>query len=252
MNSKDNVHSGHRKRMKNRFLAEGLLNFEHHEVLEFLLYPFIPYKDTNPIAHDLINTFGSFSSVIDASPQDLLTVKNMTENAAIYLSSLKDFVKIYSIDKKALKKKIINKAEAVEYLKILIGLSSIEEVYLMCLDIHSQLLQTIPIAKGTENKCNLTIKGILEIALRCKAKYIILSHNHPSGNVEPSIKDISLTNQLYYICTLLGIKLIDHIIVSSSNHYSFDDNNMLQMKGGNIVNQILLAEESTDDYWKEK
>ena len=99
MPPKDNPHANHRERMRQRIRIEGMAHMPEHEILEFLLYPYIPMKDTNPIAHELIDRFGSLQNVFETSPKLLQDVKNMTETAALYITSMPQLFKRYSLQK---------------------------------------------------------------------------------------------------------------------------------------------------------
>ena len=93
-----NVHDGHRERVRDKIRKGGLPSFQQHEVLEYLLFPFIPRKDTNEIAHALIDKFSSFAGVLNASERDLKSVSGMTDNAALFLSKLPEIMKLYVND----------------------------------------------------------------------------------------------------------------------------------------------------------
>lgn len=238
-----NVHKGHRERLKQRFLEEGLNSFAPHEILELFLYPYIPQKDTNPIAHALIERFGSLTAVIESNPSDLASIPNMTTNAAIYISLLKQIIPLYLSEKSKLPETIGNRFQALEYFQALIGLDGAEQVYLLCLNSKSKVLKTEHLAEGNISKCNLSIKSIIETSLRHKAFYIILSHNHPSGDCSPSLQDITFTQYLHYTAKMLNITLIDHFIVSRESYFSFSDNNMLQLANATAdTSNLLLAE----------
>ena len=93
------VHDGHRDRLREKIVSAGIESLQPHEILEFLLFAFIPRKDTNAIAHELINTFGSFADVLSTDVDRLMAVKGMTKNAAIFLNSLPDVLRVYSNDR---------------------------------------------------------------------------------------------------------------------------------------------------------
>lgn len=224
----ENLHVGHRDRLKNRYLNEGLESFEQHEILELMLYPHIPMKDTNPIAHELLLRYGSLSAVLEAHPEDLVTVNNMTKAAALYLSLAKDVFKAYQKDKIKSKTTILNRSSAINYLYPLLAHNTIEEAILICLNIKHKIIKTTTLARGDENKCNITVKHIVELVLRHKATFVILAHNHPSSNPEPSIDDISFTRSCCLILKMLGITLIDHFIIGGEEYYSFDEKGYLE------------------------
>lgn len=222
------VHSGHRQRLKDRFLNESLSNFEPHEVLELLLYFGIPMKDTNPIAHELIRTFGSLSAVLDAPPGKLKEVPGMTENAAILLHALPEICKIYSSGKMKKRADMSSFSKCLQYLKARMGTDNKEGMRLICLDSENCLLSDVELATGTVNKVSIYIRELQEKALLSHAVNIILAHNHPSYNPLPSMDDLRTTKSIINSLSFIDINVYDHIIIAGENHYSFAQNHVLE------------------------
>lgn len=220
---KDNPHAGHRKRIKQRFLEEGLDSFADHEALEMLLYYALPQRDTNGIAHDLIQRFGTFSGVLDADISELVKVPKIGENAAVLLTMLPEFFRRYQIDHHGDQPLLANLALAGDYVSSLyIGKMS-EEFYLICLNARRELLKTVCIGEGTISEVPVYPRTAVEAALRFNAHSVILAHNHPSGNRHPSAADVKLTNALINALATVDIRVLDHIIICGSSYVSMAD-----------------------------
>lgn len=217
------VHDGHRQRMRQRVLKNGASSLQQHEILEFLLYPFIPRRDTNVIAHALIDQFGNLAGVLNAAPQRLADVKGMTESAAIYLTSLPDVFRIYLDLTSVSPDKTVGRGDVRVVLgNKLLGYSD-EVVCVAAIDSHGKVLGCELLSMGKADSVSLTVRQVVDFALRLHATGIALAHNHPSGEVAPSAQDIQLTYDIF--CTLegIGVKLQDHYIFSGVNYYSFDE-----------------------------
>lgn len=214
-------HRGHRERMKEKLLQTGLEKFPEHEMLELLLYFGIPFKDTNIIAHNLLKKFGSFSSVLEASVEDLMTVKGMTKNAAILLHFLPDFFREYRKNKINQKKPIVNVDDILPLIEANLHFREMESFYVICLNANQRIIAIVETGVAELSSVLLSPRAIMDIALRYKAVNIIIAHNHPSGNVLPSDSDIALTIDIKHMLKGIDVELVDHIIVSDDKAYSF-------------------------------
>ncbi|MGN7614270.1 RadC family protein [Magnetococcales bacterium HHB-1] len=217
----ENPHTGHRDRLRQRFLKEGLDHFEDHQVLEFLLFQPLPRRDTNKIAHALLQRFGSLSAVFEADPRDLASVPQIGEKAALFLSIIPPLTRRYLHDRVNRTKKPLN--DPIQTSKYLVPLMSgrTEEVfYVLCLDTQCRLLFPALISEGTVKDSLIHPRHVVETVLRHKASNVILAHNHPSGNLEPSPQDIHLTQLLIQTLEPIGINILDHIIVAEGKSIS--------------------------------
>lgn len=224
------IHDGHRQRMKQRFLQHGLSGFNEHEVLELLLFYCIPRRDTNEIAHNLIDRFKTLPKVLDATVPQLQEVEGMGENAAVFLSLIRETNGYYHKHRYALDQPLKNCNEYGWYLHAAFATERNEAVYLLCLDAKCMVLACEKVTEGNVNTTAVPIRRIVEIALAKKATSVVLAHNHPSGVATPSDEDIQTTYQLGRILYSVGVSLVDHIIVADdeftsmavSNLYSLD------------------------------
>ena len=226
----DTLHKGHRDRMRKRFLLDDFDGFEQHEALELLLYYAVPRKDTNPIAHRLLEQFGSLSAVLDA-PLNVLTQAGLTENAAVLLKMIPGMSRLYSDDKYNNTHKIINEKNLGRHMLEKFTGRECEVVILMLLDAKYKELFCGVISKGSMSECQLYIRKIVQLAVTNNAKYAALAHNHPSGVALPSEQDIYATNDINKALALVGVTLIDHFVVADRDFVSMSQSNMIN-KGG--------------------
>lgn len=198
----------------------GLKTLLPHQILEFLLFYGIPYKDTKEIARELLATFGDFENVLLASVDDLTKVKGMTKNAALLLHSLPEIFAFYRRSKTS-PKTVLTPDKLLAYLETLFSEKQNECFFLISLDASHKLIHTDQIAEGSYGSVFPDPKTIVEKSLKHNAASVILAHNHPSSVPSPSENDIKSTNKLESVLSAIGIKLLDHIIVGADSAYSF-------------------------------
>ncbi len=215
-----NIHEGHRERLRQRFLKEGLDGFQPHNVLELLLFYSIPVKDTNKEAHSLINHFGSLSAVFDADFDELCKIDGVGEKTATLIKLMPQLFRKYEIDKINNEDTVLNTCELVaEYVsKYFKGVTE-ERLYLLCLDSAFRVLCFEQISSGTVNMAPINNRKIVEMAYKCNASNIILVHNHPSGVVAPSKADVNVTVSMADLFKSLGLKLSDHMIIGNGEDF---------------------------------
>ena len=222
-NSEDkkvNIHKGHREKVKNRYYESGMSGMPDHNILEFLLFFGIPQKDTNTIAHELINKFGTFSGVLEAKRSDLLSVKGMTENAACLITMILPIYKRYINDLNKKKRKFESTKEIVEFLRPLYLDTQNERIYVLCFDSQDRMIACRAASEGTRGSASFDCSTMASIVLEVKAKKVILSHNHPNGSLVPSNDDVRLTEQMRDFLSYLGVQLKDHIIITDKSYFS--------------------------------
>ncbi len=213
-------HDGHRKRLKARFIKSGLDDFEPHNVLELLLFYSVPRKDTNPLAHRLINRFGSLSGVFDAKPEELMKVDGVTENTAALISMIPQVARKYLEDKVDAVNAIGSFSDIGTYLMPKFVGRTIETVMLASLDNKNKIISCNIIAEGESDRANLSKRKVMEEAMRVDATRVILAHNHPRGFAVPSAEDIYLTEEIYSLLKSVGIELVDHVIFAEDDFVS--------------------------------
>lgn len=233
------IHDGHRQRMRDRIRKSGLSSLQDHEVLEYLLFAFVPRKDTNEIAHALVKEFGSLANVLSADEEHLRKVHGMTDNAALFLASLPDVFRLYAngVNDDLNRVDMSSREKARSYLGTkLYGLKE-ENVCVAALDAHDKLIKCEILSTGSGNTVALDVRAVMDFVLKTSACNIIISHNHPSGNVDPSQADVDLTRELLFTLSGIGVGVRDHFIFSGSLYYSFDENGLIE-KIKNIQNGL--------------
>ncbi len=213
--------------MRKKFLLNDFDGFEMHEALELLLYYAVPRKDTNPIAHRLLEQFGSLSAVFDA-PIDILTQSGLSENAAVLLKLIPGMSRLYTDDKYRNTHKIINVENLGDRMLEKFTGRDNETVILMLLDAKYKELFCGVVSKGSMSACQLYIRKIVQLAITNNAKYAALAHNHPSGVALPSEPDIYATIEINEALALVGVTLIDHFVVADRDFVSMMQSNLIK------------------------
>ena len=216
-----NLQSGHRERIKEKFLKSNGENFEDYELLELLLTYAIPRKDVKPLAKILLAKFGSLGNVMSAKAEDLSQVKGIKDHSIALIKLTAEMTKSI-LKKEVMNKQRLTSCKDVEnYCHALLGRETKEFVYAIALDASNQIIEVILIQKGTVSESPVYPREVVEKLIKCSASSFILVHNHPSGDTKPSKADILLTESLYDATHNLDIQMQDHYIVSAKGINSF-------------------------------
>lgn len=215
-----NVHKGHRQRLKERFLREGLDNFEEYQVLELLLFYGIPQRDTNAIAHNLMNRFGSLSRVLEASQEELAEVPYVGDNVATLFQLITAVSRYYQVSVAQREKILTTIEDCGRYLVPYFHGRQHETVFLLCLDAKCKVLACEKVGQGGVNSAGVSVRQIVETALKFNATSAILAHNHPSGLAFPSREDVQTTCRVAAALDGVDVELTDHIIVADADWVS--------------------------------
>lgn len=226
----DNPHAGHRKRLRERFIKNGLDNFEKHNVLELLLFNSVPRQDTNELAHRLMEEFGSLSGVFDAPVEELMKLDGIGENSAVLIKLIPAISKVYLDDKNTIGTLVRSTDESINFLLPKFIGETTELIYLLCLDNKSKVLGCPLMCRGDISSVNFTPRSVVEAAIKLGATSVILAHNHPRGLALPSKDDINTTNQLINTLTSVNIRFLDHIIVAGDEAVSLADSGLFYKK----------------------
>lgn len=214
------VHKGHRERLKARFLETGLDSFTDVQALELLLFYAIPQKDTNPIAHALLDRFGSLSQVLDAPLEALKKVPGISDHSASLLRLVTELARFYQVDS-AQRTEVLTSLDACgRYLVPRFFGRKVETVFLLCLDAKCKVLCCREIGEGSVNAASISVRKVVEAALSANATTVVLAHNHPSGVALPSADDVQTTRRIAAALSAVEVKLIDHIVVAEGDFIS--------------------------------
>ncbi len=218
---------GHRERMVTKLLEKGAGIFTESELLELILMRAIPRKDVKPIARELLRRFGSFAKVITAKPEELYTVKYVKESTVSLFMLIQGACEMMLLPRKSDKVVIDNFEKLVDYLRVKLAPKTIEYVYTIYLNRGCQVIVSEELRAGYDAQVPIYPKEILQRALNLNAHYVILVHNHPSGDAQPSRADVELTTLIEKLLTSADIKLYDHLIISSEKVYSIRNKRFL-------------------------
>lgn len=217
-----NLHEGHRKRLKDRFLKTGLDSFEPHEILELLLFYARPRIDTNEFAHELIKKFGTLSGVFDADIKDIANVKGVGENGAVLIKMIPQLASAYSLSQTESDVMDTSKKVCNHFFNYFIGTKN-EQLRVACLDDNLRIVASGVVIEGGLSSIPMNVRKIIEFTYRSGCEMIIIAHNHPNGLPAASEADIAVTNQINSILRNVGIKLLDHVIVNKDRATSMYD-----------------------------
>ena len=219
------IHKEHRRRVKNRFLGEGMDNFEELHALELLLFYAIPQGDVNPLAHRLLDDFGCLRQVLTAPPSQLMRVPGVGEHTAILLGLVKGISLKYLIEPPKFRHPLNTMAECGRFLMDHFVGRWDETVMLLCLDAKRVPICCRVVSEGSVNTAEVSVRKVVEAALSVNATSVMLAHNHPSGIAVPSMEDIVTTRRVGAALDAVGIILEDHIVVAGRDYVSLRDSN---------------------------
>ena len=217
------VHAGHRKRLKERFRQEGLDSFDELHVLELLLFYCIPQKDTNLLAHELLDRFGSLPQVLEAPAEELEKVPGVGEHVSTLLTLITDISRYYMVSRSARFDVLLTNEQCGDYLLPYFVGRRDETVFMLCLDAKCKVLCCKEVGRGSVNSAGVPVRRVVETALGVNATTVILAHNHPSGLAIPSSEDIITTRRIAIALDAVGIVLADHIVVADDDFVSMVD-----------------------------
>jgi DNA repair protein RadC len=227
-----NIHSGHRERMKNSDDCDpDFITFSDVQLLEYLLFNTIPRVDTNEFAHFLIDSFGSFSGVLNANIAELKTASfkspvsgrtyTVSEETARMLTSILPAARKSEMSRLRNNYRVTNTVSAVNYMQPFFMNRTLEYIYMTTLNNSDGVISVDLISIGDTNFTTVDVKKIIETACRHKASKVLIAHNHPSGNIEPSREDREMTARLSISLLGINVILIDHLIFTADGYYSF-------------------------------
>ncbi len=220
-------HSGHRDRLRERFVQSGADALQDYELLEIILFSAIPRRDVKPLAKQLLKEFGSLSGVMAASMIELQQVEGLSENSAVMLKT------VHALTGKMLKADIVQKPvlsswqKLLDYCHVSMAHEKREHFRVLFLNRKNQLMTDEMLHVGTVDHTPVYPREIVKRALELGATAIILVHNHPSGDPTPSDMDITMTEEIVRAAAALDIHVHDHLIISQSGYVSFKSMGLL-------------------------
>ncbi len=242
--SKASIHDGHRGRLREQFRQSGLESFAPHQIIELLLtYP-IRRKDVNEEAHALIDRFGSVSGVLDASYEDLCTVRGIAEESATFFKLLSELSRLYAIEECSTEDAMDTAEKITTYLHALYVGVTCEKVYLLLFDNGMHLLDCSCVGEGSVNSVTPDMRAIAELAVTKHAACAVLAHNHPGGLAIPSGEDRVMTDQVACLLDTLKIPLLEHFLMTKTVCTG------LLRRSRGLLRATPFSEEADEGYWR--
>ena len=223
------IHDGHRERLRDCFRKDGLAGFDALRSLELLLQYAIPRKATNPIAHALLDRFGSLQEVFDASEEELCQVEGIGPGAATLIRLVPQITRKSAVDKAAEQRYLLNTADIKDYLLPHFLFERDELAILLCLDGQKRVIKCLELSRGVVNSVSIDVRRVLEIALKLRCTSLVLAHNHPDGPASNSREDDLVTTSLLNSLKTVRIELQDHLIFARDGVFSYRDSGALRM-----------------------
>ncbi len=223
----ESIHKDHRKRVRTRYIDHGLDGFDDHQVLELLLFYAVPRRDTNELAHKMINEFGSLHDLFEANPLEISKRCNVSESVAVLVSLIPPVSRRYLYSKMKETPSIKSTKTAGELAISLFLGKTTESLYIICLNKHQGFIKAECVTTGNSGQAPIYPEEIAKAALRHNAAFVILTHNHPGGLLEPSKEDIIATRKIMKSLSAVGIMVLDHIIVSQNKFFSFTEKKVM-------------------------
>ena len=212
---------GHRDRLRDRLLQRGGASLADHEVLEFLLFAAQPRGDTKPLAKTLLERFGSLSRVLTAEPEALARVPGLGKASIAALKIVPQAAERLAREEAMAGDVISSWDKLLAYCRQTMAHQRIEQFRLLFLDKRNRLIADEVQQQGTIDHTPVYTREVMKRALELGAAALILVHNHPSGDTEPSAADIAMTEELRGAAEKLGIVIHDHLVIGRAGHSSF-------------------------------
>lgn len=223
--------NGHRKRIREKFLQNGISSLQEYEILELLLTYCIPRKNTKDLAKNLLNKYKSIENILNLKEKDLKAkhINGLGESSITFFKLIGQLPSILYENKLKTEDiiKISSKETLIKYLRTKIGFEEIERFYVLYLSNSNQLIAAEEKAYGTLDKSAIYPREIYKDIIKYNAKAIIIAHNHPSGNTKPSRSDIEITNEIKQGAKMFDALLLEHIIITRDSYFSFIEEDLI-------------------------
>jgi DNA repair protein RadC len=236
-----NIHEGHRKRLREKFLKSGLKGFHDYEIVELLLSLGTPRKDCKLPAKEAIKKFKTLRGALEASPEELQQISGIGTHSAFGIKLVQEVAREFLKEKMLEKPYFSSSQEVFDYLyHSMRGLKK-ELFKVMYLNRMNQIIATIDLPEGTVSSSSVSLREVLEAAINCKATSLVLVHNHPTGNPEPSARDKEVTREAVYIGEVMQLKILDHLIIGDNRYFSFAGEGLIEEYGLDYLNMKLTG-----------
>jgi DNA repair protein RadC len=212
--------SGHRARLRKRLLDGGPEALHEHELVEYLLALALPRRDTKPLAKKMIADFGGFAQLLSADADTIMRRCQVSENVAGAIK-IAQATAVRFLKSEVTGRKVLGSWQALmDYLAVDMGFLPIERVRVLYLNAKNVLVRDHLLSEGSVDEAAVYVREVIRGAVDSHATAMILVHNHPSGDPQPSQADIRLTREIIEAARPLGIQIHDHVIVGATKSYS--------------------------------
>ncbi len=226
--SGEDIHKGHRKRLREKFLNAGLAAFHDYEIVELLLTLGSPRKDCKPQAKEALRRYGTLRGVLSAPLEELQQIEGIGSHSAFGIQLVREVAREY------LRGGIIDKpyysssGEIFDYLYHSMRDLKKEVFKVLYLNSRHQIIDVADLFEGTVDSATVPPREVVEGAVKTSAAALVFVHNHPSGNPEPGIADRDLTRELVYAGQIMRIQILDHIIIGDNRYFSFAGEGLIE------------------------
>lgn len=220
-------YSGHRKRLRERFSAAGTAGMHNYELIELVLTYAIPRRDVKPVAKELIGRFKNIAGIFDADLKELCEIRGLSANSAVLISLMRQLCSEYLAEKMSGKDVVSSPESVFNFARMKLSSLKDEAFLVIYVNTKNHVIDYEIVNEGTVDQAVIYPRNVIKKALAKNAGGLILVHNHPSGECEPSAHDIALTGAVRDAAKAMDIRLLDHIIVGRSNYLSFSKENLL-------------------------
>lgn len=217
----ENIHAGHRNRLKEEIVSADITNLiPPVKLLEMLLFYGTPQRDTSPIAHELIKTFGGFAGVLEADIDDIVKVSGVTRNSASLIKLMLPLFRTYANEKYSEPEALKNLDEIGQYLFSRYFAVNTECVSLLCLNHLGKILSFEIIVTGSLDSVGLSVRDVVAKVIKSNATAAVVAHNHPGGVAIPSAQDVEMTRALRNALSAISVELLDHVVIAADDYVS--------------------------------
>ncbi len=222
------LYQGHRRRLREKFLKSGLAGFHDYEIVELLLSLGTPRKDCKQPAKEAIKRFKTLRGVLGAPLEELQQIRGIGPHSAFGIKLVQEVAREFLKEKLRDKPVYKSAQEVFDYLYHSMRDLKKEVFKVIYLNSQHQIIDTIDLFVGTVNSSAVSLREVMEGALKANAVSLIFVHNHPSGNPEPSTQDKELTRELVYAAKIMRLDVLDHIIIGDNRYFSFAGGGLIE------------------------
>ena len=229
MTKDENIHAGHRERLLETVYNVGLNNLSQVQIMEFILFYIFPRGDTNPLAHRLLNKFKNISTVLDASLDDIKSVKGMGDASAKKLKMLLEIFNVYTFNKTTKQEGISTFGDVCDHIESLLRYKTNEEMHAIGLNSNGKYIGERCLAKGGSSLVGISIRDVSNFVVTYNAQQVYLVHNHPGGSCMPSKQDIDSNRELQKKFEFTGCSLVDNLVIGDDGIYSMRTRSLVRI-----------------------